>query len=397
MPRTVDRDTASGPGAILHLIRTGEATTRARLMRRTGLSRSTVAQRLDALLRAGYLREVTTEESTGGRPAGMFQLNRDGGVLLAAAIGARRLRTAVTDLGARPLATRSAYRDVGEGPEPVLGVVAQHFRELLAELGRSAQDVRGIGLGVPGPVEFAAGRVVSPPIMTGWDGYQVSRFFAPDYACPVAVDNDVNCMALGEHRTSWLAEPHLLMIKASTGVGSGLVLGGQVHRGAQGSAGDLGHIPARTPGGAGKPPLCRCGNRGCVEAYAGGWALVRDLSAQGKDVGTAEDVAALARDGDLDALRAIRSAGRVLGQAVADAVSLLNPSVVAVGGALAGAEEYLLASIREVVYQSATPLATRDLRIVRGPLGDDAGIVGTGCMIADELFAPGAVDQAVLG
>ena len=393
MPRTIDRAAASGPGAILHLIRTDAASTRAQLMRRTGLSRSTVAQRLDALVRAGYIREVTAEESTGGRPAGMFRLNRDGGVLLAAAIGGPRLHTAITDLAAAPLATRTAQRDVGEGPEPVLGTVAEQFREMLGELGHGGDAVRGIGIGVPGPVEFAAGRVVSPPIMTGWDGYQVSRFFAPEYDCPVTVDNDVNCMALGEHRLSWPGEPHLLMIKASTGIGSGLVLGGAVHRGAQGSAGDLGHTPAREPGSA----PCRCGNRGCVEAYAGGWALVRDLRELGKDVHTAEDVAALARTGDLEARQAIRTAGRVLGQAVADAVNLLNPSVVAIGGALAEAEEHLLAGVREVVHQCATPLATRDLRIVRGPLGGDAGIAGTGCMIADELFSRESVDQVVLG
>jgi len=394
MPRTVDRASSSGPGAILELIRSEEATTRAQLMRRTGLSRSTVAQRLDALVRAGYVEEVPTEESTGGRPAGMFRLNRGGGVLLVAALGARRLHTAVTDLAAAPRSTRCARRDVGDGPEPLLGLVAGQFREMLAELGRDAADVRGIGIGVPGPVEFAAGRVVSPPIMTGWDGYAVAEFFAPDYACPVAVDNDVNCMALGEHRTRWPGEPHLLMIKASTGIGSGLVLGGSVHRGAQGSAGDLGHTPARPPDSA-EPPECRCGNRGCVEAYAGGWALVRDLRELGKDVGSAEDVAALARGGDLDARRAVRTAGRVLGQAVADAVSLLNPSVVAVGGALADAEEQLLASVREVVYQRATPLATRDLRILRAP--DDTGLTGTGCMIADELFSRSSVDRAVLG
>jgi predicted NBD/HSP70 family sugar kinase len=398
--RTLDRASPGGPGAVLRLIRNGAATTRAQIMRETGLSRSTVAQRLDTLLHAGYITEVGTDESQGGRPAGIFELQRDGGMLLVAAIGARHVHTAVSNLACEVLATSAAHLDVGEGPHRVLGLVQDHFRSLLEELGRQPHEVRGIGIGLPGPVEFAAGRVVSPPIMTGWDGYRVAKSFGADYACPVAVDNDVNCMALGEHRANWPDQPHLLMIKAGTGVGSGLVMSGRVHRGAQGSAGDLGHTPARDrefeARHPAKAPLCRCGNRGCVEAYAGGWALVRDLREQGKNVATAEDVAELARSGDLEAVQQVRAAGRILGQAIADAVSLLNPSVVAVGGALAAAEEHLLASIRHVVYESSTPLATRDLRIVRSTLGSQAGIVGTSYMIADELFSPESVDRAVL-
>lgn len=397
MSRTVPHAAPTGPGAILSLIRNDEATTRAQLMSVTGLSRSTVAQRLDALLRGGYISEVASEESTGGRPAGVFQLNRTSGVLLVAVIGARQLRTAITDLACGVLATKSARHDVGEGPDPVLSTVREHFAELLDELGRAANEVRGIGMGVPGPVEFAAGRVVSPPIMTGWDGYPIGRFFADDFSCPVVVDNEVNCMALGEHRANWSDVPHLLMVKASTGIGSGLVFDGRVHRGAQGSAGDLGHIPARLAASdADDPPLCRCGNHGCVEAYAGGWALVRDLRARGHDVDTAAEVAALARAGDVEAVHLVRTTGRILGQAVADAVSLVNPSVVLVGGSLVEAEEHLLASIRQVVYQQSTPLATRDLRILRSPLAEHAGVVGTASMAADELFAPDKVDHALL-
>jgi hypothetical protein len=193
----------TGPGAILGLIRHGEAKTRADLVRQTGLARSTVAQRVDALLAAGLVSEVTGAASTGGRPPTVLELNRNAGVVLAADLGATHSRLAVSDLTGDPLAEVAADMDIAAGPEVVLGWVHEQFLALLEESKREPASVRGIGVGLPGPVSFSTGQAVNPPIMPGWDGFSLPDWFRERFAVPVLVDNDVNIMALGEHRTHW--------------------------------------------------------------------------------------------------------------------------------------------------------------------------------------------------
>jgi predicted NBD/HSP70 family sugar kinase len=390
---------AIGPGEILALFRRGRVHTRADLVRLTGLARSTVNQRLDTLLGASLLIPDGESASTGGRPPTRFRFHAAGGILLITAIGASHLRCAVTDLEGKVLAEDASESDVASGPHVVLDQVMRLFGKLLADAGSYPRNVRGVGVSVPGPVEFATGRVVSPPIMIGWDGFDIPGYFAAHYNCPTLVDNDVNAMAFGEQRTYWPQHLHMLMIKVGTGVGCGIIVNGELHRGAQGAAGDLGHIPVSIPykGGADNEetgPLCRCGNVGCVEAYAGGWALLRSLRELGHDdIHSSADVVRLIRAGQPDAIRLARQAGRVLGQAISDAVSFFNPSLVVIGGQLAHADEPLLAGIREVVYRRSLPLATRDLQITTSRLDYRAGVTGLALMLGDHLFAPHTVNQ----
>ena len=194
-------------------------------------------------------------------------------------------------------------------------------------------------------------------------------------------------MAVGEHRFSFPEVAHMIMLKVGTGVGSGLIASGRVHRGADGAAGDIGHIRLALPEGWDEEPLCRCGNYGCVEAYAGGWAMARDLRSAGKDVQNVNDVLHCLRSGDTTAQQLLRRSGRILGLAVADAVSLFNPSVVAVCGQLADTDELLLAGIREIVYQRSLPLATRNLQIVRSQLDPRAGLLGLSLLLSAEIFS----------
>ena len=384
----------AGPGGILALIRSGEAVTRAQIMAVTGLSRSTVAQRLDALIAHGYIAPAATESSTGGRPAGAFQINADAGVMLLASIGAGAMQVAVCDMGRTILARQSHGVSVADGPTVVLGAVMAHFDQLLAEVKRTRADVKGIGIGVPGPVEFAEGRVVRPPIMTGWDGYRVPDFFAAEYTCPIVVDKDANLMALGEHRGAWPDVTHMLFIKISTGIGTGLIMDGTLQRGAQGAAGDLGHLfvgniePEHTE-------ICRCGNTGCLEAYASGWAICRDLTARGYKADNVRDIAALAQQGVRDAVELLQTSGRLIGESVAVAVSLLNPSLVVLGGELALCQGYVLAAVRETVYRRSLPLATRNLQIATSKLGHDAGLMGAAQLVSDAVFAPAVVDSVL--
>lgn len=310
-------------------------------------------------------------------------------------VGATAVRAGLTDLTGAVRHERTTGVDVALGPHAVLDVVDRFFAELLAEAELVPADVYGIGLDVPGPVDAASGRVVSPPIMSGWDRFDIPGWFAPRYRCPVAVENDVNAMAFGEQRTVHPDTDPLLMIKVGTGIGAGLVAGGAVFRGADGGAGDIGHMRLTVPG-EDAPPECRCGNLGCVEARAGGWALVRDLRAAGHPVTTVDEAMTLVGTGDTTAVGLVRRGGRLLGGAVADAVSLLNPRAVVIGGQLAGAEEHLLAGIREMVYRRSLPLATARPRIVPSELERRAGIVGTALLLADQVFAPRRIDRLLV-
>src|SRR4051794_9953785 len=239
-------NSAAGPssptsaGALLDLIRNGTATTRAELARHTGLARSTVAQRVDALLAAGLVHELGGSASTGGRPPTVLAVNHAAGVVLAADLGATHARVAVTDLGGAPLAEMAADLDIALGPEDVLGWVAKQFATLLKKSRHKAGEVRGIGIGVPGPVEFDSGRPFNPPIMPGWDGFSIPDWFASHYDAPVLVDNDVNIMARGEHWVHWRGTQHLLLLKVGPGSGCGLVAGGR--------------DPTRPPGAPGRNP-----------------------------------------------------------------------------------------------------------------------------------------------
>jgi predicted NBD/HSP70 family sugar kinase len=378
----------------LQLIREAEGATRADLAALTGLARSTVSQRLDQLRAQGLLRELGESDSTGGRPPMMLAFNEDAGVTLAADLGATHSRLAVTNLGGTVLAEEGGDMTIASGPEPVLDWVDERFHALLREIGREDADVRGIGIGVPGPVEHATGRPRNPPIMPGWDGYPIPERFADRYRVPVLVDNDVNIMALGEHWTNWRQVEHLLFVKVATGIGCGVVVDGRIHRGAEGAAGDIGHIRVAADEEA-EQIICSCGNRGCLEALAGGGAMAAQLRKDGLEAPNSRAVVDLARAGEPAAVRLVRDSGRLIGEVLAASVNLYNPSVIVIGGDVAQAHEQLLAGVREVVYQRSLPLATRHLRIVRSQLADRAGVIGAAVMVIEHVLSPVAIDAAI--
>jgi predicted NBD/HSP70 family sugar kinase len=383
----------TGAGALLHLIRDGRASTRAELVALTGLARSTVAQRMDALIAQRLVVPAGSSASTGGRPPTTFAFNRSAGVVLAADLGATHSRVAITDMAGAVLDEAREDVAIADGPRPVLAWLERTFDALLEESGSAREDVRGVGVGVPGPVEFITGTPVAPPIMPGWDGYGVGAHLRAVYDAPVLVDNDVNIMALGEHWSHWRGTPHLLFVKVGTGIGCGVVTDGRIHRGAQGAAGDIGHIHVPDHDDV----LCRCGNLGCLEAIAGGGAMAAQLRAAGIEAENSRDVVRHVREGRPEAMRLVRQAGRELGGVLASAVNLFNPGVIVVGGDIADADEHLLAGVREVVYRRSTALATRSIRIARSTLDDRAGVIGAAVMVIEAVLAPEAVDLAIAG
>lgn len=376
-------------GQILSLIASGRAVTRADLSRLTGLARSTVSQRVDALLRGGLLADGGDGPSTGGRRPSLLSLNSGFGVVLGADIGVTHHRMAVADLTGDITCESGGQLAVADGPDVVLGHVLAGFRQLLDEVGRDASDVRAIGLGVPGPVEFATGTVVQPPIMPGWDGLCIPEWFREHFSGDVLVDNDVNMMALGEYWGRKMTHGQLLYVKVSSGIGCGIVSQGRVHRGADGAAGDIGHIHVADQ----DETLCACGNTGCLEAVASGSAVARLLQHEGLDVHTARDVVRLAQAGDPRAVRGVRVAGQRIGAVLASLVNFYNPSAVVVGGSMADLRDDLLAGIRGVVYHRALPLATRRLTIETTTLGLRAGVTGAVMLAAEHACSPAAMSQ----
>ncbi|PSL06976.1 putative NBD/HSP70 family sugar kinase [Haloactinopolyspora alba] len=384
--------TVAGAGALLWMMRDGTPRTRSELASVTGLARSTIAQRVDALLAAGFIGPAGEATSTGGRPPTRFAFNPTARVTLAADIGATHARVAVTDLAGDVLAELREELDVAQGPDPVLDRVVRASHELLDEIGRSPSDLLGVGIGLPGPVEHSTGRPVNPPIMPGWDGFDVQGYLRERLGVVALVDNDVNIMALGEHFTQWRSAPHMMFVKIATGIGSGLISDGRLHRGAQGAAGDMGHLQLPHSDDV----VCRCGNTGCLEAVASGAAIAAALTTRGIPAASSRDVVNLARGGSVEALQLVRQAGRDIGEVLAAAVSLFNPSLIVIGGSLAQSGEHLIAGVREIVYRRSLPLATQHLRIVQSRTGDRAGVIGAAVMVIDHALAPAQLD-ALLG
>ena len=376
-----------GPGRILELIINGSARTRTGIAQITGLSRSTVGQRLDTLFDAQLIQESSDNVPSRGRPSRALELNPRAGVLLSVDVGEERTRMAVLDLNMAILGDRVARLALGDGPEVLLDRITAVLRELIDHLGLDQTAVAGLGLGLPAPVDYEAGRVQGWSIMSGWEGYDIRRHLRRSWPVSILIDNDVNLLTLAEHRRYWPDQRHLFFVKAGTGIGSGMVIDGAINRGAQGAAGDIGHAHVAGFG----DPQCRCGNAGCLESLAGGWALARDLG-EGHD---ARDVADRLRRGDSAAVTGLRQAGRIMGESVAYATSLLNPDVIVLGGLLATIGDDLLAGIRQVVYQRSLPLATRQLRIVSTRYKSRAGIAGAGYLVRDHVLSPAVLDACL--
>jgi glucokinase-like ROK family protein len=370
---------------------------KARLIEALNFSRGKISAEVARLIEKGLLAEDGLAESEGGRRSSLLIIPPSAGLVAAVDIGATSIDVALTTLGSELVAQRGEDADVGEGPLSVLDRVNNLLSQLIDEQSASPRDVLAIGVGVPGPVEQASGLLTVPPIMPGWDRFPIRDAFAGEYAAPVFVDNDVNVMALGEH---WggvaKGVADVIFVKIGTGIGSGIIVGGRLHRGAQGCAGDFGHICVDPDG-----PVCTCGNTGCLEAMAAAPAIVLQaercaregesplLMALLQERGelTMKGVGEAARRGDYCALTIIRRSGKLIGQTLASAVNVLNPSMIVIGGGVSRVGHALLAEVRSAVYQRSLPLATRNLPVVMSELDDVAGVVGASVMAAREVLS----------
>lgn len=380
---------------LLRLLRDHGPQSRVALGDLVELSRSKLAFEIERLMEAGLIVPDGLAASRGGRRSYNVRV-APSMRFLGVDIGATSVDVAVTNAELEILGHLAAPLHVRDGPVAVFARV----RELVAELRRTTSVERfdGAGIGVPGPVRFPEGVPVAPPIMPGWNGYPVREEMSRELGCPVLVDNDVNLMTLGEQQAGVARSVRdFLCVKLGTGIGCGIVVDGEVRRGVTGSAGDIGHIQVVADG-----PRCLCGNTGCLEACFSGLALVRDatelarsgrsepLAARLAAAGSlsAEDVSQAAAAGDTEALDLIREGGTRTGHVIAGLVSFFNPGLVVIGGGLTGLGHHLLASIRTQIYRQSLPLATGNLPIVLGELGQVAGVVGATRLISNHVFSP---------
>jgi predicted NBD/HSP70 family sugar kinase len=379
---------AGTPGEILDLVRSGQATTRTDLRRLTGLSRTAIVARVNTLVDAGLLLVGEELASTGGRPPGALVFNGDAGVVLAVAVGRSRSQLAIFDLEGRELAGDTRDHEVGVSAQELMPQVVERLGKMLDGV---TPPVIGVGMSLPGVVDPERLVSVDSPVMGGWDGVPLAPYFAELTDAPVLLANDADTLATSELFGPGAHPRNALVLKASTGLGLGIVVDGKVRRGAWGAAGEIGHSPIEAAAGV----ACRCGNTGCLEAVAGGAALARRLTAAGHPAERSRDVVALVRQGDAVARASLRESGRYVGEVLAIAINMLNPETIVIGGDMGQAFDLYTAGVRESVYARATALATRDLTFVPATHGDSSGLVGCAAIAIEHVLHPVSVDAYV--
>ncbi|MBB2910281.1 putative NBD/HSP70 family sugar kinase [Streptosporangium becharense] len=377
------------PGGLFALVRDGRADSRSALSHLTGLAMSTVGMRVDELIRAGYLVEAGAGASRGGRRPRSLAVAADGRLVAGVDLGARHANIALFDLARAKVAARSLAIDVARGPEEVLANVHRAILDLVGTLDGEAVLV-GIGLAVPGPVSVPGGRVVSPSRMPGWNGVDPAALLTAMSGVVTRVENDANAMAVGEYIATGRAIADLVLVKAGSSIGAGVIAAGAPHRGFRGMAGDVSHTPV-----AGAPAvLCSCGRLGCLDAVAGGTAIARDLRAAGVEAGDTTGVLDLAHDAHPLATRLLREAGTRVGAVLANVVHFFNPQRLVLAGSLSAADAFC-AGVRSSVYDLCLPMSTDGLEITVSAAGADGGSLGAAALVLDGLLDAAAVDRAL--
>ncbi|MFF3014100.1 ROK family protein [Streptomyces sp. NPDC057939] len=364
---------------VVRAVRLAGSLTQAEIARATGLSAATVSNIVRELKEAGTVEVIDT--SAGGRRARSVSLSGDAGIVIGVDFGHTHLRVAVGNLAHQVLAEESEPLDVDASWVDGFDRAEALVGRLIEGVGVGRDKVIGVGLGVPGPIDVESGTLGSTAILPGWAGINPRQELSQRLGVPVYVDNDANLGALGELVWgSGRGVKDLAYIKVASGVGAGLVINGQIYRGPGGTAGEIGHITLDESG-----PVCRCGNRGCLETFAAARYVLPLLeSSHGPDL-TMERVVELARDGDPGCRRVITDVGRHIGSGVASLCNLLNPSRVVLGGSLAEAGELVLTPIRESVGRYAIPSAARQLSVLTGSLGGRAEVLGALALVLSEM------------
>lgn len=359
---------------VLDLLGRSAPVSRAELAQRTGLSRSTVSSIVQELLASEQIVETTGAALArgGGRPPSLLTISGSPGTLIGVDIGHRHVRVAVADLAAKPLIDHEIRLDVDNSAVETIDRAAALVRECLAEVGIDPRTDRvlGVGMGIPGPVDPHSGIVVSP-ILGNWMDLAPGEELARRIGLPVQIENDANLGALAEVEYGAARDvDDVIYVKASSGIGAGLVLAGKLYRGITGIAGEIGHVRFEDNG-----PICRCGNRGCLEKAFGGSRLVELLQPAYDETLTVERLLELAKEGDIRVNRILDDAGRAVGRVLADLCNHLNPALIVVGDTMRQSESFVL-GIKDSIDRFTQPDTAAALDVVPSELGDNAGVMG---------------------
>lgn len=364
--------------AIIDLIRfTPNGISRVELSRQLNLTRAAITSIIDDLQEMGIVNEIDGQVPTGRKPI-VLEINPNRGYVVGVDIGATHATILLANFAAHVIKDIEWQLNINDGPQVVLEQINQNIKALLKECDLQTQDLKAICIGVPGPVVLHRGMVSEPPIMPGWDKFPIENYLQSHWKVPAAVANDAELGALGEWAYgAGRGERNLAYIKVGRGIGAGLLLDGQIYRGADGSAGEIGHFTIEENG-----PVCSCGNRGCLEALAGGEAVARqaieavkagkrtELSGiQPVEGIQSRDVIAAACNGDLLSQQILSDAGAHLGTAIASLVNLFNPSMIIIGGGVSQIGDLLLEPIRRTVQRRSLKMASKRLRITTALLG----------------------------
>jgi predicted NBD/HSP70 family sugar kinase len=370
---------------VLNCVREHGAIARAAVARQTGLSRTTIGNIMDDLLREGLVRESESlrEVTSRGRRVIPVHFNASAGFVIGVAMGRNHVTLLLADLAANVIKRADAPFATARGPQVCLSELATDLRAFAAEQRVAWSKVIGVGVGIPGPVDLAQQRSASPPRMPGWDGTNVSGVLSEALKKPVYLDNNCNMGALGESRYGAGHDVgSLLYVKVGTGIGSGLVVGGQIYRGHSGSAGELGHMTVDPSG-----PLCDCGNRGCLEASAGGPAILAEVRAAGRDVSDMAQVIEAANQGDLVCAAALRRAGDRLGVVLAGLVNFFNPAWIVLDGSTMRAGDLALDAVRASVAARSLRAPLAQTQVTSAALSGSAIALGGVATVLDATFS----------
>lgn len=380
----------SSPGGILNLVRSGSSSSRADIARSAGLSPSTVAVRVEALIESGYLREAGRGTSQGGRRPRHLEVNPTTGAVCGVDLGAHHASFALFDMAGRLVAERQLRMDIADGPDHILRWILEEATALAAASAVPGQELRGICLGLPGPVDAQTGALVSPSRMPGWNGVDAAAILGELSGLPALVDNDANLMALGEHVSLGGDVEHLVFVKAGSSIGCGVIASGALYHGHHGMAGDISHVSVPDA----PRVLCSCGRMGCLDAVAGGAAIVVSLRNAGVAVADTREVLALARDAHPLATQMLREAGTRTGGVLATIVNFFNPQRLVLGGNLSEADAFV-AGVRSRIYTECLPMATDRLEIAVSQAKSRGGVIGAGKVMLDHLFDARVINRSI--
>jgi predicted NBD/HSP70 family sugar kinase len=373
---------------ILGPLRSGRATSRAALAKVTGLSPSTVASRVEDLILQGHVVETGEGESRGGRRPRRLTIRGDAGLVGCVDLGVDRASFGLVDFAGTLLAERHMPLDIATGPREVLSFAVRELVDMVehADVAEHTR-LRGVSIGVPGPVSSTSSRVVAPSRMPGWNGVSVAEIVQRDIQVPVIVNNDANLMAAGELLDAAdAAFANQVFVKVGSGIGCGIISGGELYTGSNGWAGDISHVAV--PGASAVP--CSCGRMGCLDAMASGNALVREMQLAGHDVPSVEAMIALARDSHPLATRLLRNAGVMTGGVLATIVNFFNPDRLVLGGVLADSAVFV-AGVRSTLFADCLPMATEQLTVDVTKHQGTGGLRGAARMFLDQVFSTDGV------